>query len=96
LGWVKKKKPSIVNLNLIPLVDLSGPSKEPYTLWILIMPSPVRVTEMWTCHKKGERDDVASAYVLHPLKLLIVSIYKGLEEGGGVERKVLEAGRWEN
>jgi len=64
-----------VNLNLIPLGDLSVPSKEPYTLRILIMPSPVGVTELrrcggselQTCHKKGERDNVASAYVLHPL-----------------------------
>jgi hypothetical protein len=34
LGWVKKerkKKPSILNLNLIPLGDLSGPSKEAFS-----------------------------------------------------------------
>ena len=48
---------------------------EPYTLQILIMPSPVGVTELQrcggselrTCRKKGKRDNVASAYVLRPL-----------------------------
>ena len=49
--------------------------QELYTFQILIMPSPVGVTELQRCGsvefriccKKGGRDNAASAYVLHPL-----------------------------
>jgi hypothetical protein len=39
-----------------------------------------RNTEVRTCCKKGKGDDAASAYVLRPLQLLFVSIYKGSDK----------------
>jgi hypothetical protein len=50
-------------------------------------------SEFWTGYKKGQRDDVASAYVLHPLQLLIVSICEGVDKRLKTEGEILETRR---
>ena len=52
-------------------------------LQVPTIPNPVgvgRMLELQTLYRKVTRDEVASAYVLHPLKTSFISIYKELRK----------------